>query len=74
MSLVVMALGVCPRLTNTIYTSTSYNSSKQRYETIIKPEYLSKGYLAAKKHQKWSNNFYKFDDEDHENTFQENSG
>ena len=74
MSLVVKASSVCPRATSIIYTATSYNLSKKRYDTNIKPEYLSKGYLADKKHQIWSTNFYKIDDEDDENTCQEKSG
>ena len=76
MSLVVKASSVCPRATSTIYTSTSYNLFKKRYETNIKSEYLSKGYLAGKKYQIWSNNFFKLDDEvkNDENTCQENSG
>jgi hypothetical protein len=63
-----------PRLTNTVITTTSYNTSKQNPVTIIKPEFLSKDHLEAKKRQEWSNNFYKLDDEDDDTKFEENYG
>ena len=65
-----------PRLTNTVITTTSYNTSKQNPVTIIKPEFLSKDHLEAKKRREWANNFYKLDDdEDNDDTkFEENYG
>jgi hypothetical protein len=49
-----------PRLTNTVITTTSYNSSNP--VTSIKPEFLSKDLLMAKKWREWSKDFYKDDE------------
>jgi hypothetical protein len=48
-----------PRLTNTVITTTSYNLSNP--VTSIKPEFLSKDLLMAKKRREWSKDFYKID-------------
>jgi hypothetical protein len=58
-----------PRLTNTVITTTSYNSSNP--VTSIKPEFLSKDLLMSKKRREWSKDFYKIDDYNDDEMFEE---
>ena len=53
-----------PRMTNTIITTTTISASTKNPTTQIKPEFLSKDRVKAKKMEEWSRDFYKIDDND----------